>query len=335
MREGNNKSVSENKNTLIEAYKNYLKDFDGIASNSKKSYVTYVKNAIRHFEKHYHNEINFYETVKHEFDNTCTLVNDYLNKIKNKEIEDVSSKTASNYFSAFALFQDMLSEKCNNTKKTLNSYLKNVDNIPYTKRNLDKVFLQRLRTQDRDFKNIKFPTRILSKELKKWFIDKLKNSLEEMTLYGKNKKEYKYNDVKKIELNNKKENVYIYLKNKPHAIVLYTPDSEYKKYKKFDPKKGLPNITLDHKAALENIIEQCNKSYPRLKDLSDKITVEIITTPNGKKRKKYKLEDKSIFNNDVFVKGLKDDIELIFEDIHLVAMSRSENSTKGKKSTDN
>ena len=201
MREGNNKSVSENKNTLIEAYKNYLKDFDGIASNSKKSYVTYVKNAIRHFEKHYHNEINFYETVKHEFDNTCTLVNDYLNKIKNKEIEDVSSKTASNYFSAFALFQDILSEKCNNTKKTLNSYLKNVDNILYTKRNLDNVFLQRLRTQDRNYAEakIKFPTRILNKQLNGWFNNMLKDSLEELILYDERGLEYKYKDLQKIE----------------------------------------------------------------------------------------------------------------------------------------
>ena len=333
MREGNNKSVSENKNTLIEVYKNYLKDFDGIASNSKKSYVTYVKNAIRHFEKHYHNEINFYETVKHEFDNTCTLVNDYLNKIKNKEIEDVSSKTASNYFSAFALFQDILSEKCNNTKKTLNSYLKNVDNILYTKRNLDNVFLQRLRTQDRNYAEakIKFPTRILNKQLNGWFNNMLKDSLEELILYDERGLEYKYKDLQKIEFSIKEGYVQAHIKGK--KIKLYSPNSEYTKYTPFNPKKLLPEITLDHKKSLYEIICGNINQYPKLKDLSDKITNMDITTPNGKTHKELKLVDESIFRDEEFVRELKNEIKMIFKEIDLVAMSSSANKAKGKKQT--
>ena len=322
----------KNLEKLLEKFAEYLKDFEVISNDSKKSYISYVRKAIKHFEKHYNNEIKFEETVWSEFDNTCTLVNDYLYKIKCGKIEDVSSKTARNYFSAFILFQDMLlNDKCSNTKNELKKYLKNVTYFVYSKNGMDKRFLSRLTTQDRKYTNIKFPTRILNKKLKPWFRNKLTESIENVTLYGKGGKKYEYKNLEILILNMEDNGVYFYLKNNPHSrIRLYTPDKYYNKYEPFLAKETKEAITLDHEVSLKKLVEGKFESYNYLKALSDKIDVVKKKTKTSKERKEYVLKDETFFDDEKNVEGLKEDLDKIFSEIKLVAMRGKYNSSKGK-----
>lgn len=290
-----------------------------IKENSKKSYLSYVSNAIMHFEKHYNNQIDFYEKAENECNSICALLNAYLTEIKLGNIKDVSPKTAKNYSSAFAIYQDILSDMCDNKNQTLNNYLGNIGPIIYSKNDIIKVFLNRLVTQDREYAHIKFPTRILNKICPRgWFRNLLKSSIERTIFYGEKGTEYNFTNIDNLSIINNK--VVAKLKN-GKEIEVFSPNAKYDDYIPFDGTKGLPELSLDHKNSLYDIIEQNYSEYKCLEQLSKYI--------DGKGYKSKLLDDSFIDN--VFINDLKKDLTTIINKTQLVVMSKSLNSSKNSK----
>ena len=305
-------------NNLKEESLNKFYEELAISDDSKKSYISYVTNAIKHFEKHYNNEFDFYDKVQNECNSICALLNSYLTEIKLGKINDVSPKTAWNYSSAFSIYQDILSDICDNKNKTLNNYLANISPIIYTKKDIIKVFLNRLVTQDREYEHIKFPTRIINKICPKgWFRNLLKSSIERTIIYDGNGTEYTFSDLDKLIIVNNK--IIAQFNNK--KIEVYSPTVDYKDYVIFDGSKGLPELSLDHKNSLYDIIEGNYTAYMYLGELS-----------NNVKGIGYKsqLLDRSFIDNS-FIDNLKNDVSNIINKTQLVIMSKSLNSSKNKK----
>ena len=182
-----------------------------------------------------------------------------------------------------------------------------------------KVFLNRLVTQDREYKNIKFPTRILNKVCPRgWFRELLKSSIERTIFYDKNGNTYKFNDIDGITIINNKVIANI---NGQKEIEIYSPNANYNGFLLFSGEKGLPELSLDHKNSLYNIIEVDYQNYPSLKTLSDNVI--------GKGYKSSLVNDG--FINDCFIDSLKLDLKAIIDKTQLVIMSKSLNSSKNSK----
>ena len=287
-----------------------------IAENSKESYLSYVRNAIKHFEKHYNNQFDFYEKVMTECDSVCALLNSYLTEIKLGNIKDVSPKTAMNYSSAFTIYQDILSNMCTNNGKTLNNYLDNIGPIIYSKEEMIKIFLNRLVTQDRKYKSIKFPTRIINKVCPRgWFRALLKSSIERTMLYDGNGDLYNFNDIESIIILNSRVMAQF---KEGKRIEVFSPNANYDDFLPFDGTKGIPELSLDHKNSLYDIIELNHQNYPNLKQLSEHVS--------GKGYKSKLIDNE--FINDRFIDSLKSDVKAIIDKTQLVIMSKSLNSAK-------
>ena len=335
---------------LLTLFQRYLLSVNELISGSKKSYVSYLKGLI---EKVLDSEVKTVFPASDGFESTLLsldkkkqeqfllLFDSRLSEmLKGKPITG-PLKTLSNYRSAYRKLLEMYysdgipSNRGGQNRAAIASSVsrtyKAVSNKLFDKSDLNRVYLSRLKTQDRRYAMISLPIRLIwslarqhgeSKTLKaimlrtldnmKYFVDDSGSAL-------------RHRDVKNLDF------------SKPCIIVngkykLFTPTAKAS-FAEF--KGSMRDVSIDHIVSLENLLnnQAAISAYPRLKELSDGFV--SFLNKNGIKgiTSKASTEYFQTHGNrydQAFVTGLVNEMAILFDKMEFQAMQTRLNSSKNK-----
>lgn len=343
---------------MIDNFNTFLLSIDEVNGDSKKSYASYLKGLCSNFLDEYilkefgYNAgfLTFINSLKQDLRSKiftiCDVYLDYLIKIKDSSIR--SAKTLSNYRSGFKRFEEyVFSEDFENvkkkskvddtTKQLIVTKFNNLGTITYTKRDLTKTFLFRLKTQDRCYDFIRYPIRLIWKlvtkeNLQEKIVRSMRDRLNDMDCYiSKDGKAIKYEKVRKLTISNGKS----YVNGKELYTELFNDGScSSIKYDLMQPELSL--MSIDHVKPQYEMMKENLQNYPYL---------QRITNQFNKTVKQYGLKDKTTSakaNTLVYdeinskwpkqdVSSLVDETTSLIDSMKFALMDKSENSKKNKK----
>ena len=347
-------TFDKRKSELEEAYDAILTD---LTDGSQKSYRTYLKmlfeDVLDDLAKSLQPErkLCFIDLFLYLPTNTRTkllvIAKDYLEYVKKNGLYSCAKHTMSNRYSAFnrffevAIAYDERAVTCKEaslksllklTEQTIISKYNSIGLYVYTKSVLDKIYMARLRTQDRYYKSIIFPMRLamkltakrdaLRKKLEKSMLERL--SLLEYIISPDGTKSIMHKSIKRLELNIKKDLV------TAGANIVYTYCNKSDTYKTQKPE--ISSISIDHKVSLNTLLGDNPLSYPGIKRVSDDMIsfLRSLSETNLTASKKSTLFYDSIGKNytDGVVSDFIDDMCILYSQMNFVAMDKSENSSK-------
>lgn len=327
-----------------------------ISQSSAKSYLSYISsvNKIIKFKnerdslffvmrrKYKENDITGIETL-------ISLVIEQLSNKKGDVLFNRSLKTLQNYKSALFQYLEFLIEITIDEDKTdikqdeiiikdfsrlqgmLNLVLGNVKEQHYSKADLISTFSSRIKTQDRTYADIFFPTRFISRIfrvhkkqdiLKKW----LTKLIDSIVIHIENE-EVKFAKITALSIINN----CVYISYQGKEYLAYTKLADNKTLELFDV-KNLSNISIDHIVPLHDVM---NVNIAELQTIV-KITNELkkyisVNVTYNKLVKTSSLGELNDFIKTIDTDKLLKEIELISSKTNLQLMDRSFNTSKGKK----
>lgn len=344
-------------NALLEDFEIYLKSVDQLGDGSKGSYISYLNSLCEHTldsfaEEIYENEITFIELFyaikqvsRMQF---LPLAENYLNCLKEKNNTSLKKKTLANYFSGFKWFMYMAFEADGQVKKikaanigaiqkTIEQRYKSMGRVVYSKKQINDIYIARLKTQDREYAEIGFPIRVIWKlatreNIEKQILNAMKKKIDEMEYYVSpdGKKTIAHKKIKEFVLNIQEDCVKI------NGETMFTEkymekDGEKREYVKQKP--IMARISIDHKDDLHGMLTGRNvKSYPYLKRLSDDMKGFSYTCKNTKAAKAVEFFNaRQGLYDKAFVELLVKEVCCLFEAMQFVAMDKNQNSSKNAK----
>lgn len=348
----------------IEHFKNHFEEYLNsigelnLGKGTKKSYVTYMRNISRVLlDKYIKENLKIEETnsfielfYRVNSDTRVKLlalvevyIDNYLQKTSQNEIKEQTSKTKKtiqNYRSGFRHFTNMgydFNEKAVNSidkrvKDIINKKYEELDSITYTKKALDKVYIARLKTQDRSYDEIMFPIRAIWKFAKKHGKDKdilkvMQETLDKMVYYtsADGTENIEHKNIKKLTLNLKDKYVGLNQREKMFTEVFGKAVKELQK-------PIMASISIDHAKSLHTLMTGGNeKQYKKLLELSYDMRNFNYTCKRTRAAEAieffnhYENSDKYSIE---FVKGLVKEVCDLFNKMQFVAMDKAQNSSK-------
>lgn len=335
---------------LLTIYRDYLLSINELGADSKGSYYSYLKNAMEQFLNPYvKNKFAYmggFESLllglsKARQEKLLIVIDDMLSaSLKGKKIAG-PNKTLSNYRSGFRkllelYYSDGLPSKETVTGKSpvgkkIDQSYKKLSTKLIAKKDLDRIYLSRLKTQDRRYAKLCFPIRLIwsicrqhgkENELK----DIMCETLDQMTYYLENGKTIIHKNV--VSLDFSKPCILVNGKKK-----LLTPTSS----QTFIEFKGtMRDVSIDHVVALENLLntDAARNAYPKLTELSDRLVAYL----KSRGLKGISAKSSSAFfhlygaqYDQAFTGELLKEMGQLFALMDFQAMSRRENSSKNKK----
>lgn len=343
---------------MIDNFNTFLLSIDEVNGDSRESYASYLKGLCSNFLDEYILKefgykagfLTFINSLKRDLQpkvfSICNAYLDHLIEIKDSSIR--SAKTLSNYRSGFKRFEEyVFSEDFENvkkkckvddvTKQLIITKFSNLGTITYTKRDLTKTFLFRLKTQDRCYDFIRYPIRLIWKlatkeNLQEKIVRSMRDRLNDMDCYiSKDGRAIKYEKVRKLTISNGKP----YVNGKQLYTELFNGASNVspKKYQSMQPDLSL--MSIDH----------VKSQYEIMKDnLSKYHYLQRITNDFNQVVKQYGLKDKTTSakaNTLVYdeinnkwskqdVSSLVDETTSLIDSMKFALMDKNQNSKKNK-----
>lgn len=349
---------------LKEEFKNWLTETNKTSESSAKSYLSYVSGAdklISISNKKNSEKFNLFTIVHSAFEKqdtdvieeTLLFVIDQLSRKDAEEVFGRPKKTLQNYKSGLFSYLDFLIEQPFSTEniKTTVLEIKEVqiedlniftntgkslskDNTVkvYTKKDLEKNFSLRIKTQDRFYENIFFPIRFVNrvfsiqkeKSIFKNWLNHLLNSIE---IFVEKKDITTFAEVSSLSIANDK----VYITHKGIEKLAYTKLSDNKTIIPFNV-KTLNKIAIDHDRSLFDVMNANLSSLPTFLLITSELKKHIEGKVTYQKLSKVchsnKLDE---FIKTINTQSLLKELELIASETKLQLMDSSQNTSKGKK----
>lgn len=329
---------------LICEFKIWSIEEDTLTKNSANNYAAYIRKAFAYLLEE---QIpNGKEVVKtHNFKKSQkTTDNDYNNVVIYYEAllaKQSKNKTVRNSISGFRKFlifmesqgyvfdrnmSDKDLKKCKDKQQLRYQ-------VVYSNKDLKSIFKSRLKTQDRVYKHLVLPLRVINtlfkKEFGKTYEDFLDTQIDNIQYLIKDENiNIRHRDVEQLELTEK------------NGIILTTKDG-LRHFLYTDTKSGkqemkasrIREVTIDHKTPLHDLT--LNHHCPELHKLSDivkKILEKSGEGITGRTLTKYKklIDEYLIEDNEIDLEKLFYDFKGLYNKMDLVLMDGASNSSKGK-----
>lgn len=298
----------------------WMQQYDKVSKDSAESYDSYVRNAFIAIDKEITNVNNT---------NALEAVISYFSQQNVAVKHNKSPKTISNYVSGLRMYAEYLYQTSTDTDVEELFDIEITDSLCFEKKDLYKVFVFRLITQDRFYQEIFFPISLVKQILyssnNTTFFDSFITNILDNTIIHTDKEEVKLIDVDFLRVEN--ESVYVGVNKNLLKVLTPTQTAELIPFKA----KDLRNVSLDHITSQHSIMHQLKDELTAFKSLTDLLqnTKPFVTnrpTLNAFK-KSYGLEN---IVTSIDINALMKELELIGSHIQLQFMDRSMNTSKGK-----
>lgn len=332
-----------NKEVVLVEFKNWLQTERGLTSNSADQYKSYVKKALEDFAIDTFSEG---EPTDKKLFNHSTLQETVLSaRIASSSYE--KKKSESNKRSGIRQFNIFLEDSGYVYSTEINSdtlekelAIINFDSdIPYSNKELMSKFRARLNTQDRCYAKLILSFRAINKILNSsaekdeynQFMQGEVENIEFLTNQGI----FKLSNVKQICISSD-ETVKLIPKHKvgrsTKDYLVYSRDGEKLLTNRID------DVSLDHRKSLYKIVDEMEKKdFPTFFELSNSLK-EFFGETEVAKISKVMRDNRGVLTNEFYQKvgqfidskSLFDEMKKLYQQIDLVIMHRSHNSSKNK-----
>jgi len=199
----------------------------------------------------------------------------------------------------------------------------------YSKNDLYKIFSFRIITQDRFYDAIFYPINFIKRFLylkgEKQYLDNWVERLLDSVNINLENKMIQLNTISELEINNRK----IYIKSKGISEMAFTKLSDNKTLVPFDIQQ-LREVALDHEKPLLHIMSENMETLLTFQAITKELKKHLRGTINRKKLMKASNKVlKSDFVDELNLKHLKNEMELIASKTSLQLMDSGHNSSKG------
>lgn len=348
--------MSAEKIYLENEFKSYLLDIDLLKHETIRSYIATLKNNIFLINK------LDYENVKKIIDNedftSLYKINFpvYKNSFKIKKSTYENFLTHCKRYINFLIYiiEQNLSYKDNDNQEN-NFEVKENEKIDFVVEfeefeieikenyNYDFIFNNfefRLITQNRFNKcGLFFPVSFFKQYFyktqdKKYFDSKIKTKINNIKLFDNKKEYFKLSKIKKI-VKDKQNNLFCYTSN-IDKFQLMSYCTRNKNYIKFNIEK-FSDITIDHSISMNTILKKLKENkafqFEQTQMISNELQKSLRRPLNYKKliAKGTKLSNNTDFINKIDKKKLKNEFEIILDEMDLQLMHKKHNNFKRAK----
>ena len=204
----------------------------------------------------------------------------------------------------------------------------------YSKKELEKNFLSRLKTQDRYYSEILYPIRFLFRVYRE---RGQRNRITEIFTKTRNnikihlkENSINFSEIKELTINN--EHVFVTIKNGniDHEHMVYTKTSEGSSLKPMVV-NSLKNISIEHEPSLHKTLTSNVKTLSVINSISLELRKHITGNMTYKKLCNVStLKELTDYIISIDIESLHKELEFIIQSSKLELMDRIENTKKGK-----
>lgn len=353
----------KNKFLLKEEFKNWLIDTNKTSEGSAKSYLSYVSGADKLISISDDNckKLNLFTIIQSAFEKQDTVVVEesllfVIDQLSRKDAEEVfhrPKKTLQNYRSGLFSYLEFLTEQTFPTEKSKATLVEikeiqfeglhiftdtgeslSNDNVAkeYSKKDLEKNFSLRIKTQDRFYENIFFPIRFVTRVFsiqkeRSIFKNWINTLLDSIDIFLEENDTTAFAEISSLSIVNDK----VYITHKGNEKLAFTKLSDNKTLIPFNV-KTLNKIAIDHDRSLFDVMNINLSSLPTFLLITNELKKHIegkVTYSKLSKASHSKNLDE--FIKTINTQSLLKELELIASETKLQLMDSSQNTSKGKK----
>lgn len=348
---------------LKQEFKYWLIEASKVSEGTAKSYLSYVSGAdklITISKKTSTEKLPLFTILQAEYNKQNTeaieeIILFVIGELSIQNVEEVFSrpkKTLQNYKSGLYSYMEFLIEhsfsiKNNNDTDEIEITENKADDLQissntselisenklaqvYSKKDLEKNFSLRIKTQDRFYENIFFPIRFINRVFslnneRGLFNNWLNKLLNTITIYLKDN-ETTFQKITSIILENDK----VYIIQNGEKKLAYTKLSDNITLLPFNL-KGLNKISIDHDRSLFDVMNTNLSSLPTIIRITNELKKHIPGKITYQRLSKVSHSDKlNDFIKTINTQELIEELILIASETRLQLMDSSQNTSKGK-----
>lgn len=307
---------------------NWLTANNITSKDSAVSYDSYVRNALLCLK------LNMPQV---QDINAVEEVIDVLSIRDSAQKFDKSPKTIQKYLSGLRAYGEFINEGFDSSSHTVDTTVNiqklaptNIDQV-YLREDLFKIFVFRLITQDRFYKDIYFPISLIKqlfyKNNRKLAFDHiLENLANSIKLYDSNQNVFLFKDIKELKIRDNK--VFVNIAS-IGDVEIYTPTPSTK-LESFSV-DTLRDISIDHVVSQHGIMQEIKNKLPifsRLTEMLQQSTTKVIDRPTlAAYKNEFGLDN---ILAEINLSNLENELKVIIDKTELRLMDRRLNTSKGK-----